>query len=125
MPAFYYFPSPPEIKTGAQNAIVSVFDRGTNHSEKKLTKLFIQNLATTTAKYLINASATSGNLGDSGAPSASVFNGILAAGTAQDDGLGGVFSFDCEDLKIQNVIVYSDTGSLRVVATKFFDPSSI
>ena len=117
---------PPEVKTGEQNAIVAVFDRGPKLlNEKKLVKLFLQNLGTTTAKYLINASTTSGNLGDEGAPSSLIFNGILAAGTAQDDGLGGVFSFDCEDLELKNVVIYSDTGALRVVATKFFDPSSL
>ena len=72
--------APPQIVI-ADNVASEIYNRITNSTDARHTKIQIQNCGTTAIKYMINAVC-----------SAAEFHGVLAAGTGADDGLGGILN---------------------------------
>ena len=84
--------------------------------EPKLARITVHNLAATAVKYCMDSAATAG------APDANAFHDILAGGNAENDGIGSVVTIDCRDLKLNNLVFFHETNTVRIAISKFYDP---
>lgn len=69
----------------ADNAASEIYNRDSVSTDARHRKIQIQNCGTTPIKYMLNNTC-----------SADVFHGVLAAGTAEDDGLGGILNLNLD-----------------------------
>lgn len=69
----------------ADNAATEIFNRVTSTTDNRAHKIQVQNCGTNAIKYRLN-----------GTCSAAEFHGVLAAGTAEDDGLGGILNLNLD-----------------------------
>lgn len=106
--------APMLIEAGAANTKHKVYDET---AEPKLRALFIHNMsgAGLAIKYLLNDPAP-----DSGSPVSTQFHGVLCGGTTTDDGVGSQAYFDCQKLRLRNLVAFS-TGTVRLLVTKYYE----
>jgi hypothetical protein len=95
---------PPWVAIGGAAAALEVYNEST---EPKAEKIFLQNLSITPVKYAFGQACSEGS-----------FHGILAAGVAEDDGLGGNTLLDVKARGITSISLYCGGAAIRVSVEK-------
>lgn len=95
---------PPWVAIGAAAAALEVYNESL---EPKAEKIFLQNLSITPVKYAFGQACSEDS-----------FHGILAAGVAQDDGLGGNTLLDVRARGIVSISLFCGAADIRVSVEK-------